>query len=48
MKIAKVYWSLPPKEGVKAVFAGGNYAQAAAIDIYGSRLGLPPAIQRTQ
>jgi hypothetical protein len=43
-KIAKVYWSLPPKERAKAVFAGGNYGEAAAIDIYGSRLGLPPAI----
>ena len=26
------------------MFAGGNYGEAAAIDIYGSRLGLPPAI----
>jgi len=43
-KIAKVYWSLSPQERSKAVFAGGNYGEAAAIDIYGSKLGLPPAI----
>lgn len=43
-KIAEVYWSLPPKERAQAVFAGSNYGEAAAIDIYGSRLGLPPAI----
>lgn len=43
-KIAKVYWSLPPQDRAKAVFAGSNYGEAAAIDIYGRRLGLPPAI----
>ncbi len=43
-KIAKVYWSLPPKDRARAVFFGNNYGEAAAIDVFGRRLGLPPAI----
>lgn len=43
-KVAAVYHALPPQDRAKAVFLGGNYGEAAAIDIYGRRLGLPPAI----
>jgi hypothetical protein len=43
-KIATVYWSLPPADRARAVFFGSNYGEAAAIDIFGRRLGLPPAI----
>ncbi len=43
-KVAKVYWSLPPQDRAKAVFFGSNYGEAAAIDVYGHRLGLPPAV----
>jgi hypothetical protein len=43
-KVAKVYWALPPKERAHAVFFGNNYGEAAAIDVFGRRLGLPPAI----
>ena len=43
-KVAKVYWSLPPADRAKAVFYGNNYGEAAAIDIFGRPLGLPPAI----
>ncbi|MDE2163593.1 MAG: glycosyltransferase family 39 protein [Alphaproteobacteria bacterium] len=43
-KVAKVYWSLPPKDRARAVFFGNNYGEAAAIDVFGRRLGLPPAI----
>jgi len=43
-KIAKVYWALPPQDRAKAVFYGRNYGEAAAIDVFGRRLGLPPAI----
>ncbi len=43
-KVAKVYWSLPAKERAHAVFFGNNYGEAAAIDVFGPRLGLPPAI----
>ena len=43
-KVAGVYWSLPPQERARAVFYGNNYGEAAAIDVFGPRLGLPPAI----
>lgn len=43
-QIAAVYHSLPPQDRAKAVFVGNNYGEAAAIDIYGTRLGMPPAI----
>jgi len=43
-KVAAVYHALPPQERAKAVFFGTDYGQAAAIDVFGRRLGLPPAI----
>jgi len=43
-KVAAVYWSLPPQDRSRAVFYGENYGEAAAIDVFGRRLGLPPAI----
>ena len=43
-KVAAVYESLPPQDRAKAVFFGNNYGEAAAIDVFGRRLGLPPAI----
>jgi len=43
-KVAAVYWSLPPRDRARAVFYGENYGEAAAIDVFGRRLGLPPAI----
>ena len=43
-KIAAVYWSLSPQERAKAVFWGNNYGEAAAIDVFGAPLGLPPAL----
>jgi 4-amino-4-deoxy-L-arabinose transferase-like glycosyltransferase len=43
-QIASVYRSLPPQDRARAVFFGNNYGEAAAIDVFGRRLGLPPAI----
>ena len=43
-KVAAVYNALPPDQRAKAVFFGRDYGEAAAIDIYGRPLGLPPAI----
>lgn len=43
-QIAGVYWSLPAQDRARAVFYGNNYGEAAAIDVFGRRLGLPPAI----
>ena len=43
-KIAAVYQALPAQDRDRAVFYGNNYGEAAAIDVFGPRLGLPPAI----
>jgi hypothetical protein len=43
-QVASVYWSLPVQDRTRAVFYGNNYGEAAAIDVFGRRLGLPPAI----
>jgi 4-amino-4-deoxy-L-arabinose transferase-like glycosyltransferase len=43
-QVAAVYKALPPADRAKAVFLGVDYGEAAAIDIFGPPLGLPPAI----
>ena len=43
-QVAAVYNALPPADRAKAIFLGLDYGQAAAIDIFGRPLGLPPAI----
>jgi hypothetical protein len=43
-KVAAVYRSPPVQDRSRAVFFGNNYGEAAAIDVFGRRLGLPPAI----
>ena len=42
--VAKVYDSLPPTERAQTAIAADNYGEAAAIDFFGGRYGLPPAI----
>jgi hypothetical protein len=44
VKVAAVYNALPPTDRAKAVFLGLNYGEAAAIDVFGRPMGLPPAI----
>ena len=39
-----MYSALPQQERSRAVFYGENYGEAAAIDVFGRSLGLPPAI----
>lgn len=43
-KVAAVYAAVPPQDRARATFFGSNYGEAAAIDIFGRPLGLPPAI----
>jgi len=43
-QVAAVYNALPTADRAKAVFLGVDYGEAAAIDIFGTPLGLPPAI----
>ena len=43
-QVAEVYRALPADEQKEAVFLGNNYGEAAAIDVLGRPLGLPPAV----
>jgi hypothetical protein len=43
-QVAAVYKALPPQDRARAVFFGNNYGEAAAIDVFGPRYGLPPAV----
>ena len=43
-RVARVYHALPPAERVKCGIFTNNYGQAGAIDFFGPRYGLPPAI----
>jgi hypothetical protein len=42
--VAQVYASLPPAERARAAIKTSNYGEAAAIDVFGARYHLPPAI----
>ncbi|HET8655185.1 MAG TPA: glycosyltransferase family 39 protein [Longimicrobiaceae bacterium] len=42
--VASAYHSLPVAEREAAVIVADNYGEAGAIDFYGPRLGLPPAV----
>lgn len=47
-KVARYYHSLPPEERKKTAIFCGNYGEAGAIDFYGPKYGLPPAISGHQ
>lgn len=42
--VAEAWQGLPPEERAEAVILAGNYGEAGAIDFYGPRHGLPPAV----
>jgi hypothetical protein len=42
--VARVYNSLPPEVRAKTAIFGQNYGQAGAIDLFGPKYGLPPAL----
>ena len=46
--VARVYNSLPPEVRAKTAIFGRNYGQAGAIDLFGPKYGLPPAISGHQ
>ena len=46
--VANVYNNLPPQIRVKTAIFGQNYGQAGAIDLFGSKYGLPKAISGHQ
>jgi hypothetical protein len=43
-RVARVYQRLSPAERESCAIYGSNYGEAAAIDFFGPRYGLPPAI----
>jgi 4-amino-4-deoxy-L-arabinose transferase-like glycosyltransferase len=43
-KVASVYRGLPPQQRATAAIWARNYGEAAAIDFYGAKDGLPPAL----
>ena len=46
--VARVYNNLPPEIRAKTAIFGQNYGQAGAIDLFGPKYGLPPAISGHQ
>jgi hypothetical protein len=46
--VAGVYKGLPPEVRSKTAIFGQNYGQAATIDLFGPKFGLPPAISGHQ
>lgn len=46
--VARVYQSLPPEVRARTAIFGQNYGQAGAIDLFGPKYGLPPAISGFQ
>ena len=45
---ARAYHALPPEVRAKTAIFGNNYGQAGAIDLFGSKYGLPKAIATHQ
>jgi 4-amino-4-deoxy-L-arabinose transferase-like glycosyltransferase len=43
-KVAAVFHQLPAEEQARVAILASNYGQAAALDVYGSADGLPPAL----
>src|SRR5262249_19780765 len=46
--VARAYNNLPPEVRVKTAIFAQNYGQAGAIDLFGSKYGLPKAISGHQ
>ncbi len=46
--VADAYHKLPPEEQKTCGIFGQNYGQAGAIDFFGAKMGLPPAISGHQ
>jgi hypothetical protein len=46
--VADAYFELPPSERERCAIFGQNYGQAGAIDFFGAKMGLPPALSGHQ
>ena len=47
-QVSKIYWSLSPEERARTAIFANNYGEAGAIDLFGPRYGLPPALSGHQ
>jgi hypothetical protein len=47
-EVARIYDALPPEERAKAVIFANNYGEAGAINLFGPKHGLPPAVSAHQ
>lgn len=47
-EVARIYRSLPPEERARTGIFANNYGEAGAVDLFGPRHGLPPAISAHQ
>ena len=45
-EVARVYNSLPPEERARTAIFSNGWGEAAAVDFYGPKYGLPPAISK--
>jgi len=48
VEAARIYNALPPEVRVKTAILAGTYGQAASIDLFGPKYGLPPSISPHQ
>jgi hypothetical protein len=46
-KVARIYNSLPPEERARTAIFSNGWGEAAAVDFYGPRYGLPQAISKS-
>lgn len=46
--VADAYFKIPPGERERCAILGQNYGQAGAIDFFGAKMGLPPALSGHQ
>ena len=46
--VARIYGSLPPDERARTAIFANNYGEAGAINLFGPKYGLPPAISAHQ
>jgi hypothetical protein len=47
-EVARIYHSLPAKERANAVIFANNYGEAGAVNLFGPKHGLPPAVSAHQ
>ena len=47
-EVARIYRSLTPEDRARTAIFANNYGEAGAVDLFGPKLGLPPAISAHQ